>query len=514
MRHCICVIFVYIKIDLLMGLLLLVRGRDMSCRWLFFCALIMTRAFGVCASAPVGGQEPGSIALSRVDARIVQDGESFLKILEAYPLVLSRAALILGPLHQAGLSVKEQARACRQLLPLTKRNFYLGVDRATRAKALQCAALLIKRAGMARSFLKQAGPAVYINEAVARAAYASLERRGKRLSIAGKILGITIGSLALGMLGLLFIGHCVVKTSKPTSEFSLTLSEPVTLDDVAIDSELKTTLEEWVNGITTSAPQPNAVGYVPPRNLLLYGPPGNGKTTVAKAVAGMIKGKMFYSSASGLQGQYLGQGSERVKRLFEDARREKPSVIFIDELDAFANRAQTHNVHDESRRVTTELLTQMDGMNNNDGVYIIAATNNLAALDEALVRSERFGNHILVGNPNEQGCLFILRRELNKSGRQAGGVQEALPKVAGQLAAAHCSGADVVAVVAQARQNAYREKASMIAPTHINNAAVYFLQKRRPRTQLPGQPQIPESGVQLLERGHNLATAPQSGLRQ
>ncbi len=144
-----------------------------------------------------------------------------------------------------------------------------------------------------------------------------------------------------------------------------------------------------------------------PRGILLYGPPGTGKTLIAKAIAGEAKATFIYSSGSEFVEKYVGVGAKRVRMIFERARKEAPSIIFIDEIDALGSKRNSES-NNEKDQTLNQLLIELDGFNNTSNVIVVAATNRLDLLDDALLRPGRFDRKIYVGNPNYYSRLKIL----------------------------------------------------------------------------------------------------------
>ena len=184
----------------------------------------------------------------------------------------------------------------------------------------------------------------------------------------------------------------------------------VTFKDVAGAVEEKAELEEIVDFLKDPAKY-TKLGARIPRGILLVGAPGNGKTLLAKAVAGEAGVPFFSISGSDFVEMYVGVGASRVRDMFEQAKRNKPCIIFIDEIDAVGRRrgAGMGGGHDEREQTLNQLLVEMDGFGDNDGVIIIAATNRPDILDKALLRPGRFDRQVVVDYPDVRGREEVLR---------------------------------------------------------------------------------------------------------
>lgn len=205
-------------------------------------------------------------------------------------------------------------------------------------------------------------------------------------------------------------GSKMATFGKSKAKMSVEGENKVTFENVAGCDEEKAELEELVHFLRT--PQKfTDLGARIPKGVLLVGPPGTGKTLLAKAVAGEAGVPFFSISGSDFVEMFVGVGASRVRDLFEQAKKNAPSIVFIDEIDAVGRRrgAGLGGGHDEREQTLNQLLVEMDGFGINESIIIIAATNRADILDPALLRPGRFDRQVYVGRPDVKGREAILR---------------------------------------------------------------------------------------------------------
>ena len=224
----------------------------------------------------------------------------------------------------------------------------------------------------------------------------------------------------------------------------------VTLDDVGGLSKQIKELLEIVELALTKTEVSRVLGLRPPKGVLLYGPPGTGKTLIAKAIANTIMANFFYISGPEIGSKYYGESEKRLRDIFEQAEKNAPSIIFIDEIDAIAPNRDT-TTSETDRKIVAQLLTLMDGLTSGSGVVVIGATNRPNALDPALRRPGRFDREIEIPVPDRQGRLEILKIHTR---RVPLAPDVDLEKIADRTHG--FVGADLEALVREAVMNAYR----------------------------------------------------------
>ena len=192
-------------------------------------------------------------------------------------------------------------------------------------------------------------------------------------------------------------------------------AEGIKFDDVAGEDEAKENLQEVVNYLHDPSKYQD-IGASMPKGILLVGPPGTGKTMLAKAVAGEANVPFFSMSGSEFVEMFVGMGASKVRDLFDQAKEKAPCIVFIDEIDAIGQKRNSGNLggNDEREQTLNQLLTEMDGFEGNTGVIILAATNRPDSLDPALTRPGRFDRRVPVELPDLKGREEILKVHAKK----------------------------------------------------------------------------------------------------
>ena len=205
-------------------------------------------------------------------------------------------------------------------------------------------------------------------------------------------------------------GGKVMNFGKSRARMSDPNKNEVTFKDVAGAKEEKEELQEMVEFLKNPKAY-TEMGARIPKGVLLVGPPGTGKTLLAKAVAGEAGAPFFSISGSDFVEMFVGVGASRVRDLFEQAKKNAPSIVFIDEIDAVGRKrgAGLGGGHDEREQTLNQLLVEMDGFSMNEGVIVMAATNRSDILDPALLRPGRFDRQVTVGYPDLEGREDILK---------------------------------------------------------------------------------------------------------
>jgi transitional endoplasmic reticulum ATPase len=207
------------------------------------------------------------------------------------------------------------------------------------------------------------------------------------------------------------------------------------------------------------------MGITPPKGILLYGPPGCGKTLLAKAVANESGANFISVKGPELLSKWFGESEQRIRELFRRAKQVAPAIIFFDEIDALAPR-RGYGIHEATERIVSQLLTEMSGIEEMKNVVVIAATNRPDLVDPALLRPGRIDRFVLVPPPNEKERLEILKIHTRNMPLKNVDLVELAKKTEGY------SGADLEALCREAAMNALREniKAKEVRMKHFEEA--------------------------------------------
>ena len=252
------------------------------------------------------------------------------------------------------------------------------------------------------------------------------------------------------------------------SRARLNTETELTMDDVAGMVEEKNELKEVVEFLKNPK-KFRDMGARIPKGIILVGPPGTGKTLLAKAVAGEAKVPFYSISGSDFVEMYVGVGAARVRDMFEEAKKNSPCIIFIDEIDAVARRRGTGlgGSHDEREQTLNQMLVEMDGFSQNQGIIVMAATNRVDILDPAIMRPGRFDRKIVVSKPDVAARESILKLHA-KNKRLADDVD--LHRVA-QTTAGY-TGADLENLLNEAAIEAAMEDRQSISSKNVEEAFI------------------------------------------
>ena len=262
------------------------------------------------------------------------------------------------------------------------------------------------------------------------------------------------GSLAFGM-------------GKSNAKVYVQSTQGIKFADVAGEDEAKENLQEIVNYLHDPTRYQN-IGAHMPKGVLLVGPPGTGKTMLAKAVAGESNVPFFSMSGSEFVEMFVGMGASKVRDLFSQAKEKAPCIVFIDEIDAIGQKRSgggQYGGNDEREQTLNQLLTEMDGFEDNSGVIILAATNRPESLDPALTRPGRFDRRVPVELPDLKGREAILRVHANK-------IKLAEDVDFGVIArmASGASGAELANIVNEAALRAVRDNRKLVTQADLEES--------------------------------------------
>ena len=240
----------------------------------------------------------------------------------------------------------------------------------------------------------------------------------------------------------------------------------IRFNDVAGEDEAKENLQEIVNYLHDPN-QFKSIGATMPKGILLVGPPGTGKTMLAKAVAGESNVPFFSISGSEFVEMFVGMGASKVRSLFKDAKEKAPCIVFIDEIDAIGGKRNAGNFggNDEREQTLNQLLTEMDGFEGNNGIVVLAATNRPENLDPALLRPGRFDRRVPVELPDLQGREDILKVHAKKVKTEPGIDYNVVARMA-----SGASGAELANIINEAALRAVREKRNAVSQKDLEES--------------------------------------------
>lgn len=281
-------------------------------------------------------------------------------------------------------------------------------------------------------------------------------------------------------------------------------TQGIHFSDVAGEDEAKENLKEIVDYLHNPKKYTD-VGASMPKGLLLVGPPGTGKTMLAKAVAGEANVPFFSISGSEFVEMFVGMGASKVRDLFRQAKEKAPCIVFIDEIDAIGQKRNSGSLggNDEREQTLNQLLTEMDGFEGNSGVIILAATNRPESLDPALTRPGRFDRRIPVELPDLQGREEILRVHAKKIKLSGDADFHAVARMA-----AGASGAELANIINEAALRAVRNNRTVVSQADLEESIEVVIAGYQKKNAVlsDGEKKV----VAYHEVGHALVAAMQS----
>ncbi len=312
-----------------------------------------------------------------------------------------------------------------------------------------------------------------------------------------------IGGVIIALIAIAFVAHKKGKIGVNSMSRSATKETPlpsITLNEIGgLQQEMKDEIVQTLE-IIKHPDRSAQVGIKAPKGILLYGPPGTGKTLLAQAIAREIGASFFSASGSAFTELFVGVGASRIRSLFEQARKQRPAVIFIDEVDALAGKRKAHG-GEEAERTLTELLVQLDGGQSNEGILFIAATNRKDMLDEAFLRPGRIDFSFLVPLPDTKGRREII--DIHTKGKKLSQeVYLSLDHLAESTSG--FSGAEISALFESASRKAVREGRAEIEMIDLDYAIDRTILGSTSRTL---KDRDTKRRVAIHEAGHALVSA-------
>jgi cell division protease FtsH len=309
-----------------------------------------------------------------------------------------------------------------------------------------------------------------------------------------------IARFFLGKMGRRMGGGPMMKLGKSNAKVYKESDIKITFDDVAGQDEAKESLKEIIDYLN-HAEKYKSIGAKLPKGALLVGPPGTGKTLLAKAVAGEANVPFLSISGSNFVEMFAGMGAAKVRDLFEEAEKNAPCIIFIDEIDSIGkSRDSQLQTNDEREQTLNQLLTQMDGFDSSKAVVVLGATNRPEILDKALLRPGRFDRRVIVDRPDLKGRVDILK--VHVKGVKLGEDVD-LTEIAKSTPGA--VGADLANIVNEGALGAVKHKREFVMQEDLREAVEVIIagKEKKDRILSPKEKSI----VAFHEVGHALVAA-------
>ena len=325
------------------------------------------------------------------------------------------------------------------------------------------------------------------------------------ISIALNILSIVVPMILLWVLFSGFMrrmggGGGVMGVGKSKAKVYIEKETGVTFKDVAGEEEAKESLVEVVDFLHNPEKY-TEIGAKLPKGALLVGPPGTGKTLLAKAVAGEAHVPFFSLAGSDFVEMFVGVGASRVRDLFEEAKKNAPCIVFIDEIDAIGkSRDSRMGGNDEREQTLNQLLAEMDGFESNQACIILAATNRPEVLDQALLRPGRFDRRIIVERPDLKGREDILKVHVKNVK-----LDETVDLVAVALATSGAVGADLANMINEAAIMAVKNGRKAICQKDLFDAMEVVMMGKEKKNKILSEEE--RKVVSYHEVGHALTSA-------
>ena len=325
------------------------------------------------------------------------------------------------------------------------------------------------------------------------------------ISIALNILSIVVPMILLWVLFSGFMrrmggGGGVMGVGKSKAKVYIEKETGVTFKDVAGEEEAKESLVEVVDFLHNPEKY-TEIGAKLPKGALLVGPPGTGKTLLAKAVAGEAHVPFFSLAGSDFVEMFVGVGASRVRDLFEEAKKNAPCIVFIDEIDAIGkSRDSRMGGNDEREQTLNQLLAEMDGFESNQACIILAATNRPEVLDQALLRPGRFDRRIIVERPDLKGREDILKVHVKKVK-----LDETVDLAAVALATSGAVGADLANMINEAAIMAVKNGRKAICQKDLFDAMEVVMMGKEKKNKILSEEE--RKVVSYHEVGHALTSA-------